>query len=89
MSDVFPESMEGYDLSEIVKDPSKDKDRVALFMNPCPFDIAYADIDYCADKTATCTYAKMPDGPSMLFNNVKDSLQLNNLVGDEGFRGLW
>jgi arylsulfatase A-like enzyme len=78
----IPETIEGYDLSQIVKDPSKDKDRVALFMNPCPFNIAYADDEYRAIKTATYTYAKTPDGPSMLFDNVKDPLQLNNLVGD-------
>ncbi len=78
----IPETIEGYDLSEIVKEPTKDKDRVALFMNPCPFDIAYEDDEYCAIKTATYTYTKTPDGPAMLFDNQKDPLQLNNLVDD-------
>lgn len=83
MCDIkIPENIEGYDLSEIVKEPSKDKDRVALFMNPCPFNIAYPDDEYCAIKTATYTYTKTPDGPSMLFDNVNDPLQLNNLIDD-------
>nr|WP_319509525.1 sulfatase [uncultured Draconibacterium sp.] len=81
----IPKSIEGYDLSGIVKDPSKDIDRVALFMNPCPFDIAYDDDEYRAIKTARYTYAKTPDGPSMLFDNEKDPLQLNNLVGNEDY----
>jgi arylsulfatase A-like enzyme len=82
---TIPETIEGYDLSQIVKEPSKDKDRVALFMNPCPFDIAYEDDEYCAIKTATHTYAKTPDGPAMLFDNNEDPLQLNNLVGNAGY----
>lgn len=84
----IPETIEGYDLSEIVKEPTKDKDRVALFMNPCPFDIAYEDDEYCAIKTARYTYTKTPDGPAMLFDNQKDPLQLNNLVGDSKYKGI-
>ena len=76
----IPETIEGYDLSDIIREPSKDEDRVALFMNPCPFDIAYNDDEYCALKTATYTYSKTPDGPAMLFDNQKDPLQQNNLA---------
>lgn len=78
----IPKTIEGYDLSEIVKEPSKNNDRAALYMNVGPFGIAYVDDEYRAIKTATYTYSKTPNGPSMLFDNNKDPLQLNNLVGD-------
>lgn len=81
----IPDCIEGYDLSEIIKMPEKDKDRVALFMNPCPFDIAFNDDEYRAIKTARYTYVKTPDGPSMLFDNENDPLQMNNLVGDSDY----
>lgn len=80
----IPGTIEGNDLSKIVKNPSKDKDRVALFMNPCPFNIAYADDEYYAIKTAQYTYSRTPNGPSLLFDNKKDPLQMNNLVGNAG-----
>ena len=76
----IPETIEGYDISEIVKMPEKNKDRAALFMNPAPFDIAFNDKEYRAVKTRKYTYVKSPEGPFMLFDNSKDSLQLNNLV---------
>ena len=81
----IPKTIEGYDLSGIIKMPQKDKERVALFMNPCPFDIAWKDREYRAIKTARYTYSKTPDGPEMLFDNIMDPLQMNNLIGDAGY----
>ncbi|MCY1723472.1 sulfatase [Prolixibacteraceae bacterium Z1-6] len=79
----IPESIEGYDLSEIIKDPGKDPERAALYMNPCPFGIAYPSNEYRAIRTANYTYVKTPEGPSMLFDNKKDPAQLYNLVNQE------
>lgn len=76
----IPESVEGYDLSEIIKNPMKDPERAALYMNLCPFGIAYPTNEYRAIRTASYTYVKTPDGPSMLFDNENDPIQLNNLV---------
>lgn len=86
MCDIeIPETVEGYDLSELIQSPEKVKDRAALFMNPCPFDIAWKDKEYRAIKTARYTYSKTPDGPVMLFDNIMDPLQMNNLIGDAGY----
>jgi arylsulfatase A-like enzyme len=80
-----PESIEGSDLTEIIKDPGKDSERAALFMNVSPFGIAFASDEYRAIRTTSYTYVKTPDGPSMLFNNKKDPNQMNNLVNEEAF----
>lgn len=81
----IPESIEGYDFSEIIKNPDKDRERAALFMNVCPFGIAFESDEYRAVKTATYTYVKTPDGPAMLFDDRKDPYQLNNLVNQKEF----
>jgi len=80
-----PESIEGYDLSEIIKDPGKDSEKAALFMNVSPFGIAWPSDEYRAIRTASYTYVKTPAGPSMLFDNQKDPTQMNNLVNEKAF----
>ena len=82
----IPESIEGYDLSGIMTDPSKDSERAALYMNPSPFGMAYPSDEYRAIRTASYTYVKTPEGPSMLFDNQKDPTQMNNLVNQEAMR---
>ena len=79
----IPESIEGYDLSYIMKDTSKDPERAALYMNPSPFGIAYSSDEYRAIRTASYTYVKTPTGPSMLFDNQNDPTQKNNLINQE------
>ena len=83
-----PESIEGYDLSSIMKDPSTEQERAALYMNVCPFGIAYPSDEYRAIRTGSYTYVKTPDGPTMLFNNEKDPHQLNNLVNEKGYADI-
>ena len=83
-----PESIEGYDLSGIMKDPGKERERAALYMNICPFGIAYPSDEYRAIRTGSYTYVKTPDGPTMLFNNKKDPYQLNNLVNEKGYADI-
>ena len=81
----IPESIEGHDLSEIMKAPEQQKERAALYMNVCPFSIAFPDDEYRAIRTATFTYVKAQDGPSMLFDNEKDPMQMDNLVDKTQF----
>lgn len=76
----IPETIEGYDLSHIFKSPEQDKDRAALYMNLCPFGIAFASDEYRAVRTNQYTYVKTPDGASMLFDDKNDFYQMNNLV---------
>ncbi|MBE0652330.1 MAG: sulfatase-like hydrolase/transferase, partial [Bacteroidales bacterium] len=81
----IPKSIEGYDLSGIIKDPEKDPERAALFMNVCPFGIAFGNDEFRAIKTASYTYVKTPGGQSMLFNDKQDPFQLDNLVNQKEF----
>ena len=81
----IPETIEGYDLSHIMKSPQLEPERAALYMNVAPFGSMYDIDEYRAVRTASYTYVKTPAGPSMLFDNRKDPFQLNNLVNDEAF----
>lgn len=81
----LPESIEGYDLSSIMKDPNIEQERAALYMNICPFGSAYPSDEYRAIRTGSYTYVKTPIGPTMLFHNKKDPHQLNNLVNEIGY----
>ncbi len=78
----IPPGIEGYDLASLVKDPNSIPDRTALFMDLCPTDIAFHDDEFRAIKTADYTYVKNPEGPSLLFHDREDSLQMNNLIGN-------
>jgi len=44
--------------------------------------------EYRAIKTVKYTYAKDLNGPWLLFDNVKDPYQLNNIVGNETYKFL-
>ena len=76
----IPGSIEGTDLSAVIKAPSTQKDRAALFMSVCPFDVNYPDKEYRAIRTARYTYARSPEGPYMLFDDQQDPWQMKNLA---------
>jgi len=84
----IPSIIEGYDLSEIIKKPEIDKDRVALYMNIFPFAHNFSTEEYRAIKTSQYTYVKTPSGPSMLFDDQNDPYQLENLIGDPNYETL-
>lgn len=77
----IPETIEGYDLSAIMKDPSLRTGRAALYMNPCPFAKEAALKEYRAVRTAAYTYVEALEESPVLFDNKTDPYQLNNLVG--------
>lgn len=81
----IPNTVEGYDLSPIILSLETDTERPALYMNVCPFGIAYSSNEYRAIRTASYTYVKTPKGASMLFDNEKDPYQMNNLVNKPDF----
>ncbi len=76
----IPKEIEGYNLSTIIKNPSLQSNKAALFMNICPFGIANNDSAYRALKSNNYTYVKTENGAAMLFDDLKDPLQLNNLI---------
>lgn len=84
----IPESVEGENLTTLVKSPDQNVDRVALVMNVCPFTSEYKYPEYRAIRTKQYTYARTPEGASKLFDNLKDPYQMNNLVDKSEFADL-
>lgn len=84
----IPEDVEGEDLSQLIKNPNPKTDRAALVMNIAPFGANYKDAPYRGIKTKQYTYARTPEGPSMLFDNINDPYQMNNLLDEVEFADL-
>ncbi|MEM9983591.1 MAG: sulfatase, partial [Bacteroidota bacterium] len=76
----IPESMEGEDLSGLIQAPDPELDRAALVMNICPFTREYVYPEYRAVRTKQYTYVRTLEGPSVLFDNLADPYQMNNLL---------
>ncbi|MFD0835675.1 sulfatase [Mariniflexile aquimaris] len=75
----IPKTIEGEDLSELIKNPDPNEDRAALVMNVSPFTGNYKDSAYRAIRTKQYTYIKTVDGDNSLFDNIKDPYQMTNL----------
>jgi arylsulfatase A-like enzyme len=84
----IPETIEGYDLSDIIKSPGTNPERAALYMNVAPFGAMVEIDEYRAVRTANYTYVKTPKGSSMLFDNKQDPYQMNNLVNEKAFSDI-
>jgi arylsulfatase A-like enzyme len=84
----IPKSVEGEDLSRLVKSPDPNADGAALVMNVCPFGNEYVLSEYRGIRTKQYTYICSPDGPEMMFDNLVDKYQMNNLVGKTEFANL-
>ncbi|WP_299430189.1 sulfatase [uncultured Maribacter sp.] len=84
----IPKTIEGEDLSRLIKNPDPNADRTALVMSVCPFaDNARAD-EYRAIRTKQYTYERTLEGATKLFDNIKDPYQMNNLIGNPKFASL-
>ncbi len=79
-----PESFEGEDFSNVVKGGKYDSTQVALYMSVSPFASIQAEFKraYRAIKTDHYSYVKDNNGPWLLFNDLKDPFQMNNLIGN-------
>ncbi|GGZ25624.1 sulfatase [Echinicola pacifica] len=76
----IPESIEGEDMSQLMKSPDPEVEGAALVMNLCPFTREYKFPEYRAVRTNRYTYVKTLEGPAMLFDNENDPYQMDNLV---------
>jgi arylsulfatase A-like enzyme len=86
----IPGSVEGEDLSGLIR-AGKDEDRASLYMGVSPFMTNVPEKfrkEYRAIRTSRHTYARNLDGPWLLFDDVKDPYQTNNLVGQPEQAGL-
>jgi arylsulfatase A-like enzyme len=83
----IPKSIEGDDISSVVKNPGKQKDRAALFMSVYPTAITPFP-EYRAIKTSRYTYIKTPEKAIMLFDNIADPYEMNNLLNKPEYSKL-
>jgi arylsulfatase A-like enzyme len=82
----IPKSIEGDDLSDVVRHPNAANDHVALYEGVAPFanlGPEGKDNDRCyrAIRTSRYTYVRDLKGPWLLYDDEADPFQMNNLVG--------
>lgn len=90
----IPDTVEGVDLSAVIQGGAAETPESVLIMNPCPFSIGdkrgydqYPDykgmrLEYRGIITARYTYVHTIDRPWLLFDNINDPYQMNNLIDD-------
>ncbi|MGQ1783637.1 MULTISPECIES: sulfatase family protein [unclassified Saccharicrinis] len=84
----IPETIEREDISELIQNPDPNADRAALVMGVAPFADNARGPEYRLIRTKQYTYQRTLEGPSRLFDNIKDPYQMNNLVGNPEFAEL-
>ncbi len=85
----IPSSVEGDDLSEIMMKGKDDKNKAALYMAVAPFN-RFAELrkEYRAIKTGQYTYVRGIEGPWLLYDDLKDPFQIDNLVDNPEYSAL-
>ena len=73
-----PDAIEGENMADVIDNPEVSRDKAALIMNVSPF--AGKSVEYRGIYTSRYAYVKTLEGPWLLFDNVKDPLQMDNLV---------
>ena len=74
----IPDSIEGESMMDAIDNNEVGKDKAALVMQLAPFAGDYQE--YRGIYTSRYTYVKLLNGPTRLFDNEADPLQMNNLV---------
>ena len=77
----IPKTVEGKDLSDVVRNGREIPNCAALYMGVAPFARKEINTAYRAIRTDRYTYVRALDGPWLLFDNENDPYQTNNLVG--------
>ncbi len=83
-----PKTIEGEDLSGLVRGEPEPPDRAALYMAIAPFAGHGFNKEYRALRTKRYTYVRGLEGPWLLFDDSQDPHQLNNLVARPEFATL-
>lgn len=73
-----PDTVEGGDLSPLLREGREMPDRAALYMSVAPF-VGQGD-PYRAIRTSRHTYVRGLDGPWLLFDDREDPFQMANLL---------
>ena len=82
-----PETIEGEDFTRFILNEKVDEDRAALFMNVSPFDFPERQA-FRGIRTSRYTFVHNSDGPWLLYDNLVDPYQMNNLIGKAEHVGL-
>ncbi len=85
---AIPKTVEGTDLSRVVRTGREMDAHVALYMGVAPFGPKEFLREYRGIRTSRFTYVKDVNGPWLMFDDQKDPYQMENLVGDAGSRSL-
>lgn len=83
----IPDSIQGDDLSLLLRE-RREEDRAALYMVVAPFGGLKPGEEYRAIRTDRYTYVRGLNGPSDLYDDVKDPGQMENLVAKPEFAAL-
>ena len=84
----IPKTVEGEDLSGLVKGTVRMQERAALIMSVSPFVNGSGLSEYRGIRTSRYTYVKNLGGVWFMFDNQEDPWQLNNLAGKLGHAEL-
>lgn len=84
----IPESIEGEDISELIREPDPESDRAVLVMHVTPFGINRDDPAFRALRTSRYTYAVSPEGPFLLTDHREDPFEEENLLDDPAYATL-
>lgn len=82
-----PGSIEGDDLSDVIRNPEKAKDRAALIMMVTPSAVVLKE-EYRGIYTNRYTYVKNLTGAWLLYDNLTDPYQMNNLAENPEYSRL-
>ncbi len=81
-----PGFVDGENMADAIENPELKKDKATLVMNVSPF--AGKSDEYRGVYTSRYAYVKTLEGPLFLFDNKKDTLQLDNLVHNPEYKQL-
>ena len=76
----LPDTLQGEDLSGLVRGQPEAADRAALYMGVAPFAGRGFNKEYRAFRTGRYTYVRGLEGPWLLFDDQQDPNQLDNLI---------
>ncbi len=87
----IPKSIEGDDFSKYIKGEEEIDDNIALILSISPFGQwlrKNGGVECRGIRTKQYTYVRKLDGPWLLFDNVADPYQQNNLIDNPDFSEL-
>jgi arylsulfatase A-like enzyme len=85
---VIPATIEGEDLSPLIRGGQEQPDRAALYMGVAPFAGSGFNKEYRAIRTSRYTYVRGLQGPWLMFDDEKDPYQVRNLAAAPEFAAL-